>query len=512
MSREVMTMDRFSEIKRQIGLGVSVIQISRNLNCSERTVRLIRDDKLVARQARGENLAGPAWSMAADWQLVLRETLDGHPLKFIWDERFSSGVGYKAFLDQFHKKFPEYRMSPSVHRYFAAGERCEVDYAGGTILWIDMETGEFFEAQVFVGILGFSQKIFAEATTDQKSRNFVESHTRMFQSFGGVPNLTVPDCLKQGVSRTHLYDPNINKSYQAMAIDFGTAIVPARPAKPKDKSLVEGAVKLVMRAYRWRFRGRVPTSLAELNRWLSEVTDLINNKPHSRFKTSRNEAWTAHERAALRPLPAGSYEYPTFKAATVHDDCYVSVEDNYYSAPKQYRRERVNVKITEGKVEIFFDLNRIAIHPRHKGKHGLRITDLTHLPENAQAYYEATPQNILSQAKFLSSDLHALIEGLFKENTLWHMRRAMGLVRKARSEIQKIGALRARENIKRAIEKMTMFNRVRVAYFEELLEQLRKEQIKPSSKIERQPNPNLRHTGGAQLELKVNNQTNQIGE
>jgi transposase len=506
MSREVMTMNRFVEIKRQLALGVSVIQISRNLNCAERTVRQIRDNKMVSPAEQKQNPEGPTWSLKADWQLVMREVLDGHPIKFIWAERFENDVGYKAFLDQFHKKNPEYSMSPSVHRYFAPGERCEVDYAGDTLLWIDLQTGELFEAQIFIGILGFSQKIFAEGTTDQKSRNFVESHTRMYQSFSGVPSLTVPDCLKQGVSRTHLYDPNINKSYQAMAVDFGTAIVPARPSRPKDKSLVEGAVKLVMRAYRWHYRGKVPTSLGEMNRWLLEVTDLINNKSHWRFKISRNESWGSQEREKLHALPQGSYEYPTFKTATVHDDCYVSVEDNYYSAPKQYRREKVSVKITEARVEIFFDLDRIALHPRRRGHHGERVTEISHLPENAQAYLEATPQNTLSQAKFLSPELHELIENLFKENTLWHLRRAMGLVRKSRSEIQKIGALRARENIKKAIEKMKMFNRVRVAYFEELLEQSRVEQPKVALKIDRGPNPNLRHVGGAQLALIVDNE------
>lgn len=506
MAREVMTMDRYSEIKRQLERGVSVIQISRNLNCSERTVRQIRDHKILSPEERANKKTSPPWVERGDWDLVLREVLEGHPLKFIWEERFVNDIGYKAFLDQFHRKFPEYKMSPSVHRYFAPGERCEVDYAGDTITWINYASGEFFEAQIFIGILGYSQKIYAEATSDQKGRNFVESHPRMYQSFGGVPQLTVPDCLKQGVSRTHLYDPTINKSYQAMAVDFKTAIAPARPSSPKDKSLVEGAVNIVMRLYRWRFRNRVASSLKEINQRLIEVTDLINNKPHTRFKVTRNEAWLEKEKDALVGLPAGDYEYPTFKMATVHDDCYVVVEDSYYSCPKQYRREKVNVKITEERIEIFFDLNRIALHSRNKSKKGERMTDLSHLPENAKAYHESTPQNTLSQAKFLSEDLYQLIEELFKENTLWHLRRAIGLVRKSRSEIEKIGSVQAKANIKKAIDKMKMFNRVRVAYFEDQLLQLRTEQPRPSSKIERGPNPNLRHTGGAQLELIVDNE------
>lgn len=498
-------MSRYLEIKRQIECGVSAIQISRNLNCSERTVRQIRDHKIASPEEKKKNISGPIWSEKADWDLVLREVLDGHPFKFIWDERFLNEVGYKAFLDQFHKKFPQYKMSTVVHRYFSPGERCEVDYAGDTIAWIDLGTGQFFEAQIFIGILGFSQKIYAEATSDQKSRNFVESHTRMYQAFNGVPQLTVPDCLKQGVSRTHLYDPDINKSYHAMAVDFGTAISPARPGRPKDKSLTEGAVNIVMRMYRWIFRNKPPAfSLKEINQRLLEVTDLINTKPHTRLKISRNESWASIEQSKLKSLPSGDYEYPTFKTATVHDDCYVAIEDSFYSCPKQYRREKVSVKITEEKIEIYFDLDRIALHARNKNKNSERVTEMSHLPENAQAYHEATPQNTLSQARFLSSDLHDLINELFEENTLWHLRRAIGLVRKSRSEIEKIGSAKAKENIKKAIDKMKMFNRIRVAYFEEQLSQMRSEQPRVSSKIERGSNPNLRHIGGAQLELAPN--------
>lgn len=101
------------------------------------------------------------------------------------------------------------------------------------------------------------------------------------------------------------------------------------------------------------------------------------------------------------------------------------MEESYYSCPKKYRREKVTVKITELKVEVFLKLNRIAMHPRNKK--GDRVTELQHLPANAQAYHEATPQNTLSQAKFLSPDLHSLIDDLFKENTLWHLQRVTRL-------------------------------------------------------------------------------------
>jgi hypothetical protein len=508
MARKELTMDRFSEIKRQLELKVPIIQIARNKKCTERTVRLIRDGVITAALARRSSI-GPLWAEQVNWSEILEEALDGHPFSLIWSEKAEDKVGYKAFLDQFHKKFPHYKKAVVVHRYFEPGERCEVDYAGDKIEWISVETGEVHEMVVFVGVLGFCQKVYAEATPDQKGDNFVRSHIRMFTFFGGVTKITVPDCLKQGVTRCHRYDPDINKSYGVFAQDFGTAIVPARPSKPKDKALVELSVKLVMRLFRWRFRKHTFTSPKEINAALLECCIVINHRPHKRFKTSREQAYIARELASLKPIPAGDYEVATFKTLKIYDDCYVNFDHSYYSAPHQYRGERADVKITDTKIEIYVNSERIALHARCRNKSGDYITNPAHLPDNARAYHESTPQNVLSQARFLSPALASLIDEMFKESTYGHLRRAQGLVRVSRTEIERIGADTARESISKAIAEMRRFNKIRVPYFEDLLARYRAEAKKnpgvDKMKIDRRPNPNLRYAQPAQLELIVNN-------
>lgn len=138
------------------------------------------------------------------------------------------------------------------------------------------------------------------------------------------------------------------------------------------------------------------------------------------------------------------------------------------------------------------------------------MTDSSHLPENARAYQEATPQNILSQSKFLSPDLANLIEDMFKENVVGHMRRTQGLVRVARVEIEKLGHDAARVSIKKAIESMRLYNKIRVPYFQEMLLQNRAVAIQAATlnkmTIDRRANPNLRHTK-VQMELVINNPT-----
>lgn len=507
MSKREMTMGRYEEIKRQLELKIPVLTISRNLRCTERTVRQIRDG-LVASPNVPKELSGPAWLEEIDWSVVLKEALDGHPIKFIWSERAAERVGYKAFWEQFHKKFPQYKMATSVHREFQPGDRCEVDYAGKRAPWVDVRTGELHEMEVFVGILGNSQLIFADATDDQKSPNFIASHGRMYEAFGGVPKTTVPDCLAQGVSRMHLYDPNINKSYQSMAEYYGTAIVPARPGRPKDKSLVEGAVKLVWRLYRWRVRGAMCSSPNEVRRTLLECAAMINEKPHTRFKVSRKSSWQETERGLLRPLPLAAYEYCEWKTATVHPDCHASADSAFYSAPHQYRGLRVRMKIGERTVEIFVDLERVALHARDRRRIGAYVTEFAHLPDNARAYLEATPQNILSQSKFISADLYEFIDELFKENALAHLRRAQGFVREARSVMKRLGSDGGRDAIRSAVATMMRFNRKRVPYFKELLQTFRASELaRADSKIQRKPNnPMLRHSGGPKLVI-VNNIT-----
>ena len=141
-------------------------------------------------------------------------------------------------------------------------------------------------------------------------------------------------------------------------------------------------------------------------------------------------------------------------------------------------------------------MDRIALHPRDKSRSGARVIDPTHLPPNAQAYLENTPQFLLSQARFVSSDLRDLIDELFQQDALGHLRRVQGLVRRARSEIDALGRLDAEPRIAQAIDQMRRFGKIRVSYFDSQLTLLRQRSLTPAPdrEIKRIPgNPMLRH-------------------
>jgi transposase len=290
-----MTVRRFDEIRRRLSEGRGLREIARALGCSRDTVREVRDGLRMSPDAP-KTLPDPLWMLQVDWPTLIHDLGLGHPLKCLWEERAQHLTTYSNFWKQFYRKFPQYRQASVTAREFTAGERVEVDYAGDPIEWFDLKRGEIHRAWVFVAVLGFSQLVYARAAEDMQSRNWLACHRRMFAFYAGVPSVLVPDCLKQGVLKCHLYDPDLNPAYAALGVHFSTAIVPARPGHPKDKALVENAVKLLMRYQRFRYRRTRLTSLAQVNQALEECAKRINERRHTPFCVSRRERFEALER------------------------------------------------------------------------------------------------------------------------------------------------------------------------------------------------------------------------
>lgn len=499
MARKKMTVVRFEEVKRLIDEGLSDRAIMRALRCRREKVAEIRRGT-AADPGRPKIIVGPLWTEQVAWAEVITELSLGHPLKLIHEEKAAHLTTYSNFWKQFYRRYPALLKAAVTLREFAPGERVEVDYAGDTIPWLDLKSRKIHQANVFVGTLGFSQLFFAHAAGDMKSANWLHSHRRMFEAFGGVPHVLVPDCLKQGVSKCHLYDPDLNPSYAELAAHYRTAVVPARPKHPKDKALVEGAVKILMRYFKWTSRRRTFTSLSEINQALGEAVSRINHKPHTRFKVSRRERFEKVEFEKLKPMPALAFDAIEWRQAVLHPDSHISVESACYSAPYIHRGKKLRVKLTEFQVEIYLDLERIAIHVRDRHRVGNRVTNHEHLPPNSRAYREATPQHLLSQARFVSNSLHALLDELFTADTLGNLRRAQGLIRAAVKEINETGREPAVARIGAAIDQMRRFDKIRVSYFTAQLAHLRKTEAhaKTSSserEIIRKPdNPMIRYT------------------
>jgi hypothetical protein len=198
-------------------------------------------------------------------------------------------------------------------------------------------------------------------------------------------------------------------------------------------------------------------------------------------------------------LPLTDLDSGEWKEATLHPDCYVYVDGDYYSAPHIHRHKKLRIKLTDHKIEIFLKLERLAIHHRSRQRNGRRIFIEAHFPPASQAYYEATPQRLLSQSRFIHPELNRLFVELFNADIFGHIRRCQGFVRSCTKEINHSGRDIASLRIAQAIKMMRRYNKFRVPYFQALLAQARKQALHPEAgrDIVRRPgNPMLRYAAG----------------
>lgn len=177
-----------------------------------------------------------------------------------------------------------------------------------------------------------------------------------------------------------------------------------------------------------------------------------------------------------------------------------------YSAPHIHRHKKLRIKLTENQIEIFLNLERLAVHPRSRHRDGRRIKIDAHFPPASQAYYEATPQRLLSQSRFIHPELNALLVELFNADVFGNLRRAQGFIRSCTKEINVAGHEVANQRIAAAIATMRRYDKFRVPYFQALLAQARKQALHPDEarQIVRRPgNPMLRYAAGADRPIDV---------
>jgi transposase len=296
------------------------------------------------------------------------------------------GYRYTAFCDHFRAW--QKKAQVTLRQPHKAGERAFVDYSGKRPHIIDPETGEKREVELFVGCLGASNYTYVEATLTQQLADFVGAHTRMFEFFGGVPRMTVPDQLRSAVQKPGRYEPTINRTYAELGRHYGTAIVPARPRKPRDKSKVEVAVLVAQRWILARLRNERFHSLDALNARIAELRDALNRRPMRQMgDRSRRDLFEILDRPMLRALPADRFVISQWKWAKVAPDYHVAVDDNYYSVPYTLVGERVEICLTPTMVEVIHRGERVAVHPRSPSKYR-HATDTKHMPEAHRAFFE----------------------------------------------------------------------------------------------------------------------------
>lgn len=324
----------------------------------------------------------------------------GVTLQLLWEEyceRTPEAERYR--YSQFCELYRRWRQCQplSMRQTHVAGDKLFIDYAGMTVPITDPNSGEIHPAQLFVATLGFSNYTYAEVTRTQTLPDWIASHNRALQFFGGVPRLLVPDNLKSAVHKACRYEPDHNPTYAYFVQHYNVAAMPARPRKPKDKAKVENAVLIIERWILARLRQRTFFSLSDANVAVKELLVDMNNRTMKKIGQSRRQRFEQFERATLSPLPATPYVFTDIKKVRVHIDCHVEIDKHYYSAPHALIQQELQAFCTAQTITLKKGQRVVACHPR---SHliGAHTTDKTHLPPAHRAHAEWTPERFTQWA------------------------------------------------------------------------------------------------------------------
>jgi transposase len=327
-------------------------------------------------------------------------------------EKHPDGYRYTRFCDLYREWLG--RRGLTMRQVHLAGDKTFVDYSGKKPTIVDRKTGEVIEVELFVAVLGASNYTYAEATRTQQSADWIASHGRAAAYFRGVTKAYVPDQLRSGVSKPCRYEPVIQRTYQEWAEHYGTAIVPARPKKPRDKAKVEAGVRVAQRWILACLRDEVFYSLAELNERIAELLERLNTRVMKAYGASRRELFERLDKPALRPLPPERYVFAQWAEVGVGPNYHVQVEHHHYSVPFSLYRERLDARYTATTVEVFFKGRRVTSHQRSFVRNGY-TTKKEHMPKAHQKHLEWTPTRMIRWGESIGPKTGALIGAMLAD-------------------------------------------------------------------------------------------------
>lgn len=411
-------MRKIKEVLRLHALGLSQRQIALGCAVGQATV---------SEYLKAAATADVKWSEIADWDhdrlcqalapsrkgpeprnhppepdyAALRRELQTNKfvtLQLLWEEyreQHPNGYRYSRFCDLYRRWLK--RQEVVLRQEHRAGEKLFVDYAGATVP-IHNDNGEVWQAAIFVAVLGASSYTYSEASLTQRLADWIGAHMRAFEFLGGVPEIVTPDNLRSGVTKACRYEPGVNRTYEEMAAHYGVAVVPARPAKPRDKAKAEAGVQVVERWILAALRKRRFSTLSELNQAIAELLQRLNERPFRKRDGCRRSVFEQLDKPALRPLPTERYQYGDWETHRVNIDYHVAFDHHWYSVPYQLVQQEVEVRATAAIVEIFHRGVRVASHVRSYAANSATSID-EHRPKAHQRYLEWTPSRLIDWAK-----------------------------------------------------------------------------------------------------------------
>jgi len=268
----------------------------------------------------------------------------------------------------------------------------------------------------------------------KKQPSWIAAHIHMYEYFGGVAKILVPDNCRTAVDHNRGWkEQRINAVYQEMAEHYGTTVIPARVRAPKDKPNAEGSVGNISTWITAALRNEQFFSLRELNQAIRQKLEEFSRRPFQKKEGSRYEIFHEEELPLLAPLPAHPYELAEWKQATVQFNYHISCAGMMYSVPHEYIKRKVDVRITDKTVEIFYNNNRIASHRRLYGRKGQYSTITEHMPPSHQQYLEWNDDRFHKWAERIGTSTYQVVDGILTSKLVEQQsyRSCMGLLKLA---------------------------------------------------------------------------------
>jgi len=223
----------------------------------------------------------------------------------------------------------------------------------------------------------------------------------------------VPDNCKTAVIHNKgWYNQKLNTTYHEMAEHYGTVIIPARVRKPKDKPNAEGVVGNISTWITAALRNEQFFSLAELNMSIREKLEEFNSKDFQKKEGSRLSLFQDEELPYLLQLPTTSYELAEWKKATVQFNYHIFIDGMLYSIPHEFIKHKVDVRMTDKIIEVFYNHNRIASHKRLYGRKGQYSTIIEHMPPDHQLYLKWNGAHFRNWAKKIGHNTYMTIDAI----------------------------------------------------------------------------------------------------
>ena len=329
----------------------------------------------------------------------------------LWEDykrNHPDGVG----RSQFNHYLAQWRaqVNPVMHIEHKAGDKLYIDFAGDKLSIVDKQTGEVQAVEIFVAILGASQLTYVEAVPSQSKEDLITACENALHYYGGVPSAIVPDNLKSAVTKSSKYEAEINETFADFAQHYSTAVLPARAYRPRDKALVENAVRIMYTRIYTKVRNQVYFTIEELNAAILIALEAHNNKLLNGRHYSRREQFEEIERATLNQLPQLRYELKKHLFVTVMKNGHVSLnaDKHYYSVPYRFIGKKIKLMYSRTTVQIFYHYQCIATHERIKSPYNY-TTDKNHLASTHRFVSDWTPERFLAWAEGIHEDVKLYI-------------------------------------------------------------------------------------------------------